>query len=226
MLGKIGSHRAVPALLERLEDRRPEVRTAAVHALGDIGSPEAVPALSEAFLARRVAPTNVVNQALRNIGGEALSAFERGAGSPDPIVRVSSCFGLSGLAEDRAECTFRLAVVLDTEPDARVRTAAASSLGILGGHDAPAALHRATSDPDLHVRRSAVKALGSFDGPRAAETLDERTEDEDRETALRAAEALVKLAGRPRCASEARARLESSSAWAVDYALTVAQVSA
>src|SRR5262245_30516908 len=91
MLGKIGSPLAVPALLERLEDHRPEVRVAAVRALGDIGSAVAVPALAKAFLERRVAPTNVVNDALRRIGGEdAGPTFERGVASPDPIVRVAS----------------------------------------------------------------------------------------------------------------------------------------
>jgi HEAT repeat protein len=226
MLGRIGARRSVPVLLERLEDRRPEVRTEAVQALGDIGSAEAVPALSEAFLERRVAPTNVVNDALRRIGVGAVAAFERGVASADPIVRVSSCFGLSGIAEERGACELRLAVALDTDSDARVRAAAAASLGILGGEDAPASLRRATTDPDLHVRRSAVKALGSFDDPTTVQTLDECTEDEDRETAIRAGEALLALARRPRAAPEARARLESSSEWAVEYAQTVAEVSA
>jgi HEAT repeat protein len=226
MLGKIGARRAVPALLRRLEDRRPEVRMAAVRALGEIGSGDAVPALSAAFLERRVAPTDVVNDALRGIGGEALTAFERGVVSPDPVVRVSSCFGLSGSAGERAACAARLAVVLDTDSEALVRTAAAASLGILGGDDAPGALRRAASDPDVRVRRSAVKALGFFDDPAVSETLDERTEDDDRETALRAAEALIALAGRPRAASRARAQLELSSAWAVEYARKVAEVSA
>jgi HEAT repeat protein len=226
MLGKIGAQRAVPALLARLEDRRPEVRIAAVRALGDMGSAEAVPALSDAFLERRTAPVNIVNDALRRIGGEARTAFERGLASPDPIVRVSSCFGLTGTFEDHAECVFRLATALDTDDDVRVRTAAAAALGILGGDAAPAALLRATADPEIHVRRSAVKALGSFDDPAAGETLDQRTEDEDREVALRAAEALLALAGRPHAASAARARLESSSAWAVEYARTVAEISA
>ena len=76
------------------------------------------------------------------------------------------------------------------------------------------------------MRRSAVKALGSFDDPKSGATLDQRLEDEDRETAIRAAEALLALAGRPRAAPEARALLESSSTWAVEYARTVAEVSA
>lgn len=226
LLGRIGSRRSVPALLARLEDRRPEVRAAAVRALGDIGSAEAVPALSKAFLERRVAPTNVVNGALRQIGGESAPAFEQGIRSTDPVVRVSSCFGISALAGQHGAAAFTLAHVLASDSEARVRTAAAAALGIVGGGNAPGALVDATADPDVHVRRSAVKALGSFDDPATGEALDRCTEDDDRETALRAAEALLELSGRPRAAEAARARLERSSAWAVEYAGTVAAVSA
>jgi HEAT repeat protein len=226
LLGKIGAPRSVPALLARLGDRRPEVRAAAVRALGDIGSAEAVSALSEAFLSRRTAPTNVVNDALRRIGGpDAVTTFERGLGSPDAIVRVSSCFGLAAIGE-RGAAVHRLAEVLDSDSEATVQTAAAASLGIVGGDDAPTSLVRATTDADVRVRRSAVKALGSFDDPETGATLEASAEDDDREVALRAGEALLKLAERPRAASQMRARLEASSAWAVEYARTVAEVSA
>ena len=226
MLGQIGSELAVPALLERLGDRRPEVRMAAVRALGDIGSDQAIPALRKAFLERRTAPTNVVLTALRRIGGEAAPAFERGIVSEDPIIRISSSFGLAGLAGQYGTAAVSLARVLDSDPDVRVRAAAAAALGIVGGGRAPPELVGATIDPDAHVRRSAVKALGSFDDPATGKTLLERTEDDDRETALRAAEALVALTRRPRAASEASALIESSSSWAVHYARTVAEVSA
>jgi HEAT repeat protein len=226
MLGRIGARRSVPVLLARLGDRRPEVRIAAVQALGDIGSAEAVPALGEAFLERRVAPTDIVMDALRRIGGDAETLFVRGIGSTDPIVRISSCFGLAAICEPGGSATRQLAAVLASDPDGRVRAAAASGLGRVGGDDAPAELVRATSDPDLHVRRSSVEALGSFDDPTTGRALDERTEDDDRETAIRAAEALLALARRPRASGEASALLASSSAWAVDYARTVAEVSA
>lgn len=198
---------------------------AAVRALGDIRATEAVPALSEAFLERRVAPTNVISDALRRMGEAAGPAFERGAASSDPIVRVASCFGLSAIASTHGGAVFRLSEVLGSDSDPRVRAAAAKALGIAGGGNAPAALVRATADSEVHVRRSAVRALGWFDDPASPETLDERTEDEDREVALRAAEALVALARRPRAGEAACARLESSSAWAVEYASTVAEVS-
>jgi HEAT repeat protein len=216
----------VPALLERLGDRRPEVRSAAVRALGEIGSVEAVPALSEAFLARSVAPINVVNNALRQIGGDAASAFERGVVSADPIVRTSSCYGLAGIAESHGGAVYRLAEVLASDQDPRVRAAAASGLGLAGGGNAPAALREATGDVNPQVRRSAVKALGSFDDPTTAATLLGCTEDEDREVAIRAAEALLALDRRPRAAPAAHACIESSPSWAVEYARTIAEVSA
>jgi HEAT repeat protein len=226
MLGTIGSHRSVPPLLARLGDRRPEVRIAAVRALGEIGSKDAVPALSAAFLERRVAPTNIVSTALRQIGGEAAPAFERGITSADPIVRLSSCFGLSGLAAQHGAVTVRLADVLASDSDPGVRAAAAAALGIVGGGNAPAELVDATADPDVHVRRAAVKALGAFDDPTTGKALVGCYEDEDRETAIRAAEALLRLADQPRAGAEARQLLESSSAWAVEYARKVAEVSA
>jgi HEAT repeat protein len=227
MLGKIGSSQSVGPLLERLDDRRPEVRIAAVQALGDIGSAEAVPALSQAFLERRVAPTNVVTAALRRIGGEGAPAFERGLESPDPIVRVSACFGMSGIAATHGAAVYRLAQVLASDSDASVRAAAANALGIAGGGNAPEALLRATVDSDVHVRRNAVRSLGAFDDPTTGPTLLERAEnDDDREVAIRAAEAMLALARRPRAAAAARARLESTSTWAVEYARKVAEVTA
>jgi HEAT repeat protein len=226
MLGTIGSELAVPALLERLGDRRPEVRIAAVRALGDIGSDKAIPALTAAFLEDRAAPTNIVLNALRRIGGESAPAFERGIASNDPIIRISSSFGLAGLAGQYGTAVATLSQVLDSDQDARVRAAAAAALGIVGGGNAPLPLVRATADPDVHVRRSAVKALGAFDDPATGTALIERTEDDDRETALRAAEALLALTQRPRAASAASTLVESSSHWSVEYARTVAEVSA
>jgi HEAT repeat protein len=226
VLGEIGADRSVPCLLVRLQDRRPEVRFAAVRALGLIGSVEAVPALSKAFLERRVAPTNVVNNALRQIGGAAAPAFEEGIMSDDPIVRVSSCFGFSGIAEEHDVAVVRLAEVLASDSDPRVRAAAGSALGIVGGTNAPRQLLDATTDPNVQVRRSAVKALASFDDPTTGDVLVERAEDEDRETAIRAAEALFALTRRPRAAAEARTHLERCPGWSVEYARKVAEVTA
>jgi HEAT repeat protein len=226
LLGKVGTERAVPVLVARLDDRRPEVRSAAVGALGEIGSAEAVPALSQVFLARTGVPINLVNNALRRIGPASAPTFERGVASADAIVRVSSCFGLAQIAEERDTAAPRLAAVLETDPDVRVRTAAAKALGFVGGNDAPAALLSATADPEVHPRRAAVRALGAFDDPTTFDTLEACMDDDDRETAIRAAESLLALTERPRAASGARERIKASSAWALQYVRVVAEVSA
>ncbi|MCL2418317.1 MAG: HEAT repeat domain-containing protein [Conexibacteraceae bacterium] len=223
-LGTIGSDSSVPVLVARFEDRRPEVRMAAVRALGDIGSEEAVPALGDAYLEGRVAPTDIINDSLRKIGGEAGTIFERGLAVKNPNIRGSSCFGLAALAHQRTGCVWRLAEVLALDSDLRVRTAAAAALGIAGGDEVPDPLLAAANDPVVAVRRAAVRALGSFDDPRSGPTLDACTDNEDRETAIRAAESLFTLARRPRAAARADALLQASPAWAVEYARTVEQV--
>ena len=52
-------------------DRRPDVRMAAIRAPGDFGSVEAVPRSRRRSRAPRRSHTNVVNNALRRIRGEA-----------------------------------------------------------------------------------------------------------------------------------------------------------
>jgi hypothetical protein len=226
LLGKIGARRSVAALLARLEDRRPEVRVAAVRALGDIGSAEAVPALSRAFLERRDAPTNVVNNALRRIGGEAVTVFERGIESTDPIVRVSSCFGLSEMAEERGACTFRLAVVLDSDSDDRVRTSAAAALGILRRRRR--ARRAAPRDRRSGCSGAQIGREGAWLLRRPGRRRAARRAHRGRRPRGRVARGgtLLRLARRPRAAPRARALVESSSAWAVEYARRVEEVTA
>jgi hypothetical protein len=206
LLANIGSCRSVPALLERLRDRRPEVRIRPSGRSARSGRtrpspPSRRPSSSAAWLR-----PNIINNALRRIGGEAATVFARGIASHDPIVRISSCFGLAGTVgtEDRGAATLRLAGCLASDTDVRVRAAAAACLGNVGGDDVPAALVDAAAAPDVNVRRAAVRALGSFDDPTVVDRLVESAEDDDRETAIRAAEALLALARRPRAPRRAR----------------------
>jgi HEAT repeat protein len=225
LLGNIGLSRSVPVLVARLDDRRPEVRAAAVRALGVLGSSAAAPALTAAFLERRCAPSNVVSDALRRLGPVGRDAFIEGSRSSDPIVRVSSCFGLAATAGlGRRLAHDRLTELLYGDPDDGVRTAAANALEIVGGSTVSDKLTAAASDSDVRVRRAAVRALGAFDDPQAAEALAGCTDDDDREVAIRAAEALMALAGRPGAAVAAQALLEASGDWSVGYVRTIAEV--
>jgi hypothetical protein len=57
VLGSMGAERSVPVLVERLGDRRGEVRATAARALGAIGSPAAAAPPTAIFLERRDVPT-------------------------------------------------------------------------------------------------------------------------------------------------------------------------
>jgi HEAT repeats len=228
ILGAIGTERSVPVLESRLRDRRSEVRMAAARSLGAIGSATAAAALARIFLERRAVPTGVAYDALRGLGPAGAHAFDEGLRAQDPTVRVASCFGVAALAAEHGDGTAddTLARVLEGDDNVRVRTAAAKALGVLGGTTPPRALVDAVHDPEVRVRREAVTALGHFDEAAYVETLVESAGDRDREVALRAAESLLTLRARPRAGAEARAAVESSSSWSVEYALTISELAA
>ena len=228
ILGTIGAERSVPVLVERLGDRRREVRTAATRALGAIGSTAGAPALTTMFLECTGVPTGVAYDALRALGPGGGETFRRGLESPSPVVRVASCFGIAALAAegDETAAVERLVGVLAEDRDARVRSAAAKALGVVGGAAPPPALVGAVDDPELRVRREAVGALGSFDAPLSADLAADATLDVDREVALRAAESLLALSSAPRAGQEARAALISASAWSIAYVRTTAELNA
>ncbi|MGH3060776.1 MAG: HEAT repeat domain-containing protein, partial [Gaiellaceae bacterium] len=226
-LGAIGAERSVPVLLERLDDPRGEVRVAAARALGAIGSPTAAESLASLFLERRAVPTGVAYDALRSLGAPGAEAFRRGLRSPDPTIRVASCFGVAALsAEDASSATEAVAQRLAGDDDMRVRTAAAKALGVIGGTTPHRVLVEAAHDPELRVRREAVVALGLFDAPDSVDLLAAAAQDPDREVALRSAEALLALGARPAAGGAARAALASSPAWSVDYVRTTSELAA
>lgn len=221
VLGSSAGESSVGVLVGCLEDPRSEVRMAAARALGELGSPTAASVLSSLYLERRAVPTGVAYDTLRALGPAGAAAFERGLESPDPTVRVTSCFGVAAQPGARPEA---LVGLLAGDENIRVRTAAAKALGVLAGSTPPRALVEAVEDRDVRVRREAVAALASYDEPRVVDPLAEATGDGDRETALRAAESLLALAARPRAGPAARAALASAAAWSVDYARTVAEL--
>ena len=224
ILGAIGAERSVPVLVERLDDGRGEVRMAAARALGTMGSPLAAPALTSAFLERSKVPTGVAYDALRGLGRHGAAAFHEGLRSRDPTVRVASCFGIAALTGSNDGDV--LTGVLEDDNNIRVRAAAVKALGVIGGTTPPRVLLDAVDDPEIRVRREAVAALGVFDDPGAVDTLAVTADDPDREIALRSAESLIALRDRPRAGAAAAAALTSSTAWSVDYARTISELTA
>ena len=88
-LGDMGSPRAVPALLEALDDPSGDVRAAASRSLGRIGPVEAIEPLVTAGVERRV-PRDVAMLALLDVGPSAVPRLLELTQHPEPRVRASS----------------------------------------------------------------------------------------------------------------------------------------
>jgi HEAT repeat protein len=199
---------------------------AAARALGLLGDPAAAGPLADVFLNRRSVPIGVANDALIRLGPAGADAFRQGLRSPEPTVRVSSCFGIASQAEDAAttQALGLLAERLRSDAEPRVRSAAASAMRWLPGDEAPRALLEGLHDPADAVRRSAARSLASFDDPAAAEALARMVGDGDRETALRSAESLLALADGVRAGGTARRALAAARAWTVDSVRATAEL--
>jgi len=224
-LGWVGADEAVPVVLERLSDPNRYVREAAVRALGRIGDPQVLPMLGELFRSPGSVGTGVVYDALIGFGPAAEPVFAAALESELESVRVAACFGVAALAEP--EDGRRLLVPLLGDPSPRVRSAAASSLGQIGGEQLPAGLARATQDEAPAVRSAATRALGAYDDPDAVEVALVALGDSERDTAVRAGEALVRLSGGRNAgpaASEALRR--AAQEWPVERALIYASLGA
>src|SRR4051794_18483695 len=225
-LGTIGTEHSVHVLVERLQDKRAEVRRAAARALGELGDPAAAAAITALFLAREGVPIGVASDALTRLGPAGTEAFKEGLVSPESTVRVTCCFGIASVINPTArdEVLALLEERLRVDDDSRVRSAAASAMKWLPGEVAPAALLGALADPSPTVRRSAAKSLGAFDDPAAVEALADTVTDLDRETALRSAESLLALSDGARAGAPSRRTLATSHAWTVESVRAVEEL--
>lgn len=188
-LGDLGSPRAVPALLDALEDRSPDVRGAAARSLGRLHAVEAVDPLIVATVARSL-PRAVAGVALLEIGPAAVPRLLGIAGQQDPAIRAAAVelVGLLGGATDAEPLRPRLR---DASPD--VRAAAAAALGRLGAGIARDELIEALGDRVPFVRAAAARALGVIGGRSAASALLEVAKHDQFDPASEAARALARI---------------------------------
>jgi len=196
ILGWTGSPRAVPVLLERVQDVHGEVsavRAVALRALGRIRHPEAVAPLAGALASPETWLPPVVASTLARIGGPARTALADRLADPDEneVVRRWSAQILGDLG-DRRSLPVLCTALEDT--DAELRARAAQALGAIGDPRAvERLLPRLLVDPVPFVRTAVARALGRVGADRAMQLLVEALADPEWWVRLRAIEALEKI---------------------------------
>jgi HEAT repeat protein len=193
---------ALPMIHTTLQDpaATPERVKAALKACAILG-PAAAPAIPE--VAEQLpdpALTAEAAIALSFMGPGALAPLRESLASDDPVVRREALRSIGKLKERAplpSQQVFPLLVAHMKDPDAGIRTVAATYLGIIheGGQDAVRALIAGLQDPQVEVRLASATALGSFGGDAepALPALRKAAGDVDAEVAREAGVTLVKL---------------------------------
>lgn len=164
-LGKLGDQRAVPALLEALDDEDHGLREAAARSLGELRAPEAVGALCRrldsglsvagapvANTSRLQEPCEALLEALGEIGQGSpavLSVVEPFVAHARPLIRSAACRTLLQLTGD-ARWGERLLELLE-HPQLQVRRAALMDLGAAGWSPALEPIRRTLAENSLKL---------------------------------------------------------------------------
>ncbi len=195
LLGRVGSAKAVPALLQTVQATQTEdsdVREIALRALARIADPRAVEPLilalasAEAWLAPRIADiltrhgTAVV---------EPLMALLADSGR-----NPARAWAANVLGEVRAQAAFPVLVKALDDPDDEVRAKSATALGRLGDRRAiNHLLERLLTDSAPFVRGRMATTLGQFGGPEVIDRLVRALGDPAWWVRMRSVEALEQI---------------------------------
>lgn len=169
-LGGFESPLAVDALIERLSDPDAGVRSMAAWALGEIKDPHAVEALIEALPDFDSYVTEMIVRALGEIeDARAVPALVDFSSEEDPSLRATTAWALGEIKGSYA--VEALAVVLQNDPDDRVRQAAVEALSHVESTRALDVLILALRDESPAVRKTAVQTLTDLPARRPVESL-------------------------------------------------------
>jgi HEAT repeat protein len=173
LLGRVGSAKAVPALLETVQATHTEdsdVREIALRALARIADPGAVRPLvaalagAEAWLAPRIA--DILTRHGEQVIDPLIAMLAESSG------HRARAWAANVLGEIRAQRAFLPLVRGLDDPDDEVRGKSASALGRLGDRRAVShLLDHLLSDPAPFVRARIASTLGQFDGPEVIDRL-------------------------------------------------------
>ena len=211
-LGKLRSAKALPVLLEALEDRAGEVRKSAVDALGKIGDPSALPHLNRSMYADEILMAyGMRRKCARAIGAikspQAVEMLVMALDHKDNDVRIAAADGLRRQKAVDAIQALEKKLKYETKPE--LRKAYEKSLSNLNKLKAKQKRSKASKkvaiDPKSQdpvelldhenpaVREKAVAMLGKAGGKETIEKLAPRLWDEDIEVRKKAALAIKKL---------------------------------
>jgi HEAT repeat protein len=173
LLGRVGSAKAVPALLETVQATRTEdadVREIALRALARIADPHAVGPLvvalnnAEPWLAPRIA--DILARHGDAVVEPLLDLLNDSSNHP------ARAWAANVLGEIRAQRAFPLLVRSLDDLNDEVRAKAAAALGRLGDRRAvPALLEHLLTDPAPFVRVRIASAVAQFGGPEIVDRL-------------------------------------------------------
>ena len=220
VLGSLGHHQAIDALVARLDDEHWQVRERTAAACGDIGDPAATDALVALLAEDRTPVRRAAAAALGTIGGaKALDALTAAlAEDDDETVRWTAADALGGFG--RADPVGPLVDALSDDAEVVRRAAVFSVVELLGevpaerSHEVresvatqSASADEAVIDPLLFLldrssqvatRRNGTWLLGRVAGPddeAALDALVARLDDDDRMTTQFAATSLTAIGG-------------------------------
>ncbi len=188
-LGAFKRREAGPECLRMLQDRRPEVRTAASRALSDLGASETVRAVFDVIpVATRWAISDAV-ELIHGFGEAAVPELHAMVTTKD-TKRQARLAAIEALGELAHAGSINLLRSLFAEDDVEIRATAARALGRIGGADVVASLGSALKDIAWEVRAVAARALGHCDDPAALVHLRDALNDPSWWVRLNAAESL------------------------------------
>ena len=185
-LGEIESHRAVPALLERLDpaiEKSDLVRARAVEALGKIGSNKLSAAALGAY-------------GLAGIADAIAKQLPSADAQPSETARLTGSLALTALLRLRQPATIEAIAAQLRSPDSDLRWQAANALARIRDSIAPAvpALLPLLADKNSLVRAAAARALGVAKATQAVEPLIRLLADDDPRVAVNSINALGNIA--------------------------------
>jgi HEAT repeat protein len=158
-LARIGSKTSVPLFRERLQDKDPYIRRAAIEGIARAGDTESIDALERAAMSDEAAMVRLAAVfALQKLGRNYAARIVDLMSSEKVIPQAQEY-----LVELGTPLTVTLVARLQ-EPDPNVREAVADVLGVIGDASVVPALEAATKDRDASVASAAKRALARLRG--------------------------------------------------------------